>query len=70
MSEQESSPRRRSLRSRVLGVLASVAFGYLAGVGVAAAFGVEDPWTRGIIGIGPMLGAAVAEPLWRRGRGT
>ncbi|WP_370971841.1 hypothetical protein [Amycolatopsis sp. cg9] len=60
----------RSRRSRLLGLLTLAALGYLAGVGVSAAFGVDDPWTRGIIGIGPALGGALAEWIRRRSRGT
>lgn len=61
------SPPRRGWTARFLGLLALVALGYLAGVGVAAAFGADDPWTRGIIGAGPVLGGAVADSLRRRG---
>ncbi len=60
----------RGRRARLLGLLLLAALGYLAGVGVSAALGVEDPWTRGIIGIGPPLGGALAEWIRRRSRGA
>ncbi|MEU0791295.1 hypothetical protein ABZ342_14610 [Amycolatopsis sp. NPDC005961] len=64
MSEPESP--RRSRKARALGLLVLVALGYFAGVGVAALFGLEDPWTRGVLGAGPVLGAAAVEALRRQ----
>ncbi|MEV6642999.1 hypothetical protein [Amycolatopsis sp. NPDC051371] len=69
MTEPESPP-RRARTARLPALLALAAIGCLAGVGVAAAFGVEEPWTRGILGACVTLGGAAAESLRRRLGGT
>ncbi|HET6703825.1 hypothetical protein [Amycolatopsis sp.] len=42
--------------------------GYLAGVGIAAAFGRTDPWISGLSGLGPVLGV-LAVRAWSRRSG-
>ncbi|MBE1497677.1 hypothetical protein H4696_004777 [Amycolatopsis lexingtonensis] len=61
--------RRRGRTARPLGLLVPVALGYLGGVGVAAVFGLGDPWVRGLLGAALVLGAAAAASLRRRSRG-
>ncbi|WP_086837949.1 hypothetical protein [Amycolatopsis kentuckyensis] len=58
---------RRALAGRLL--LLSVA-AYLAGVGIAAAFGRPAPWVSGIVALGPVLGGVAGGALARRSRGT
>lgn len=55
---------------KFLGLLAALVAGYFAGVRVAAAFGVDDPRSRGVVGLGPILGGALAASLRRRSSGS
>ncbi|WP_410624263.1 hypothetical protein [Amycolatopsis sp. cmx-8-4] len=64
-----TTPRsRRGWKRRAVGLLVLAALGYFSGVGVAYAFGKDDPWTRGVIGLGPILGVEVAGALTTPGR--
>lgn len=54
---------------RAAGLLVLAAVGYLAGAGVAAAFGAADPWAFGLIGVGPAVAGYFAGDLRRRVRG-
>jgi hypothetical protein len=58
---------RTALAGRLL--LVSV-LAYLAGVGIAAAFGRPDPWVSGIVALGPVLGGAAGSALVRRSQGS
>ena len=61
----------RRIRTALVGrlLLLSV-LAYLAGVGIAAAFGRPDPWLSGIIALGPVLGGVAGGALARRSRET
>ncbi|MFJ1763619.1 hypothetical protein ACIOD2_25125 [Amycolatopsis sp. NPDC088138] len=48
-----------------LRVLLAIVCGYLAGVGVSFAFGLDDPWAYGLLGIGLGLGGAAGGALRR-----
>jgi hypothetical protein len=61
--------RKKSLLRRAAGLLLLMVLGYLVGVGVAAALGSADPWTFGLIGVGPAVGGFFADDLRRRVRG-
>ncbi len=49
-----------------MGLPVRAALGRFSGVGVAYAVGKDDPWTRGVIGPGPILGVEVAGAPRRR----
>ncbi|MEV7096511.1 hypothetical protein AB0M80_27030 [Amycolatopsis sp. NPDC051045] len=61
--------KKRTAGAKIAGLLVLVAIGYFAGVGVAAAVGSANPWTFGLIGIGPAIGGFYADTLGRRVRG-
>lgn len=61
-------PRRRSRKVRAVALLVLTTLAYFAGVGLSFAFGTADPWTHGVVGVGPVLGGAIADVLFRRSR--
>jgi len=62
VSEGESGKARRRGRKAARLLLGS-ALVYLAGVGIGALLRRPDPWSQGIVALGPFLGAAFAQ-LW------
>ncbi|MEV4053956.1 hypothetical protein AB0J55_22425 [Amycolatopsis sp. NPDC049688] len=67
MTEGESgNPRRRSRKAVRLLLLSALV--YLAGVGIGALLRRPDPWSQGIVALGPFLGAAFAKLLFGRPR--
>jgi hypothetical protein len=61
--------KKRSPGARIAGLLVLTAIAYLAVAGVAAVFGSDDPWSYGILGIGPAVAGYYADTLRRRTRG-
>ncbi|MFB9685726.1 hypothetical protein [Amycolatopsis plumensis] len=61
--------RKKNVWGRTAVLLVLVAAGYLVGVGVAAVLGSADPWSFGLIGVGPAVAGYFADDLRRRVRG-
>ncbi|MEU0537861.1 hypothetical protein [Amycolatopsis tolypomycina] len=60
------APVRRHRAALVGYLLLVAALAYLAGVGLAAAFGRTDPWISGLSGLGPVLGVLAVQAWFRR----
>ncbi|MGW3967287.1 hypothetical protein ACWED2_46250 [Amycolatopsis sp. NPDC005003] len=65
----ERAPARRNRKALVGRLIVVSVLAYLAGVGIAAAFGRPEPWISGIVALGPVLGGVVGGALARRFRG-
>ncbi|MDS0138010.1 MULTISPECIES: hypothetical protein [unclassified Amycolatopsis] len=61
--------RKKNGWGRAALLLVLLVAGYFVGVGVAAVLGSAEPWSFGIIGIGPALAGFFADDLRCRVRG-
>ncbi|MEV6826531.1 hypothetical protein [Amycolatopsis sp. NPDC051102] len=67
MTEGETAKSKRRSR-KALWLLLLSALVYLAGVGIAALLDRPDPWSQGVVDLGPFLGGAFAKFWFGRHR--